>query len=258
MTYKSIISPKMRAVSTYMVESFVGMNHCLTETGKNIILEVPKSDCEEVRKALKARFSDVALIKNAYPLIEDLHDFILIKPIISESPLLHEDGIAVPELEKVLVDRSSDKEFAFLSDDAIQREFQRAFEIYQINTSRLMRYAARKGKKEEILNRLDRINLQRVNTVHAIQELFISEPIERAWLFGSFARMEEKADSDIDILVDLDKTVSIGLFQFAGMINTLEDKLNKRVDMVANGTVKPFALNSINRDKILFYERPRA
>ncbi|MBQ7194624.1 MAG: nucleotidyltransferase domain-containing protein [Bacteroidales bacterium] len=121
-----------------------------------------------------------------------------------------------------------------------------------------MRYAARKGKKEEILNRLDRINLQRVNTVHAIQELFISEPIERAWLFGSFARMEEKADSDIDILVDLDKTVSIGLFQFAGMINTLEDKLNKRVDMVANGTVKPFALNSINRDKILFYERPRA
>ena len=47
----------------------------------------------------------------------------------------------------------------------------------------------------------------------------------------------------------------MGLLQYAGMINKLETLLGRKVDLVANGSVKPFALESINRDKILIYER---
>ena len=68
--------------------------------------------------------------------------------------------------------------------------------------------------------------------------------------------MEEKPNSDIDILIDLDPSVSMGLLQYAAMINRLEDLLGRKVDLVATGTVKPFAQQTINRDKVLIYERP--
>ena len=137
----------------------------------------------------------------------------------------------------------------------IQREFQQAFELYPVNTSRLLRYAGRKGKKEEIQDRLGRIDRQRVATLHTIQDFFRQAPVERAWLFGSFSRMEETPDSDIDILVDLDASVHLGLLQYAGMINQLEGLLSRKVDMITNGTIKPFARESIQRDKVLVYER---
>lgn len=255
MEYKPIISPKMKAVAEGLTEAFLGMNHCITETGRNLIVEVPKSMCEEVRATLKLRFPDVALIRNAYPMLEDLHDFILVKPLISEAPIYDEDGIPVPELEKTLVDYGADKEYALLSDSEVQKEFQRAFELYPVNRSRLLRYAGRKGKKEEIRSRIDRVDMNRVEVVHAIQNFFQKEPVKRAWLFGSFSRMEERPDSDIDILVDLDHATPIGLLQYAGMVNNLESILGRKVDLVANGSVKPFAQPNINRDKVLIYER---
>ena len=153
------------------------------------------------------------------------------------------------------MDYDSDKEYASLTDDDIQERFQRAFELYPVNTSRLLRYAGRKGKKEEILGRLERVDRNRVDVVHAIQEYFRQEPVERAWLFGSFSRMEERPDSDIDILVDLDKSVPMGLLQYAGMINKLETILGRKVDLVEKHSVKPFAQENINRDKVLVYER---
>lgn len=255
MEYKPIISPKMRAVADMLTQTFVGMNHCITDTRRNLIVEVPKGMCEDVRTVLKQEFPDVALIRNAYQMIEDLHDFILVKPLISEAPIHQEDGISVPELEKTLVDYEADKEYASLGESGIQKEFQRAFELYPVNTSRLVRYAGRKGKKEEIRQRLEQIDRNRVEVVHAIQDFFLKEPVERAWIFGSFSRMEERPDSDIDILVDLDPTVPIGLLHYAGMANQLESLLGRKVDLVANGSIKPFARESINRDKVLVYER---
>lgn len=255
MEYKCDISPKMITVADALTDAFVGMNHCITDTRKNLIVEVPKKMCETVLDTLKQKFLDVALIRNAYPMMEDLHDFILIKPLISEAPIFDNNGVNMPELEKLLVDHDSDKEYDSLTEADIQKEFQLAFELYKVNTSRLLRYASRKGKKEEIQRRMDLIDKQRVKTVRAIQDFFSQEPIERAWLFGSFSRMEERADSDIDILVDLDKTVPMGLLQYAKMINELEALLGRRVDMVERRSLKPFAQESINQDKVLVYER---
>lgn len=93
------------------------------------------------------------------------------------------------------------------------------------------------------------------NYMHKIVAYLKDQPIIRAWLFGSYSRGEETADSDIDILVDFDKSKPISLLKVCGMITDLEDILGKKVDMVENGRLKDFAVTSANSDKILIYER---
>ncbi len=81
----------------------------------------------------------------------------------------------------------------------------------------------------------------------------------KAWVFGSFARGEERPDSDIDLLVAFDrKNAKVGLFKYAAMTIDLENLLQREVDLVEDGALLPFAERTANRDKKLIYERPRA
>ncbi len=82
-----------------------------------------------------------------------------------------------------------------------------------------------------------------------------TQPVLKAWLFGSYSRGEQKPWSDIDILVELDHERPIGLLKFAAIICDLEDLTGHRIDLVEEGTLKPFAVESVNRDKRLIYER---
>ena len=88
-----------------------------------------------------------------------------------------------------------------------------------------------------------------------LRRYFATQPIERVWLFGSFSRDEETETSDVDLLVDFDKNARIGLFKYAGIYGDLKDLLGRDVDLVKNGSLKPFAAESANHDKILIYER---
>lgn len=81
------------------------------------------------------------------------------------------------------------------------------------------------------------------------------QPVLRAWLFGSYSRGEETEESDIDILVDYDKSQRLSLLKICGMMTDLEDLLGKKVDLVENGRLKDFAVASVDKDKILIYER---
>lgn len=90
--------------------------------------------------------------------------------------------------------------------------------------------------------------------VHTIQEYFKTMPICKAWIFGSFARGEEREDSDVDILIQFLPDAKMGLAYF-GMICDLEELLKRPVDLVVEGDLLPFAQESANRDKILIYER---
>ena len=87
-----------------------------------------------------------------------------------------------------------------------------------------------------------------------IAEYFKTQPVLKAWLFGSYSRGEQTKDSDVDILVLLDKSRPIGL-KFFGMWSDLEEILGRKVDLVSDGTLLPFAQQSADKDKILIYER---
>lgn len=89
----------------------------------------------------------------------------------------------------------------------------------------------------------------------AIADYFKTQPVLRAWLFGSYSRGEQKPWSDVDILVQYDRQQPIGLLKIAGMKVDLEDLLEHEVDLVEDGTLRPWAVNSVNKDRKLIYER---
>lgn len=89
-----------------------------------------------------------------------------------------------------------------------------------------------------------------------IQGFLGSQPIKKAWLFGSCSRGEETPNSDIDILVEYDRRhIRISLMRIAGIMLGLEDLLHRKVDMVEADCLLPFARESANHDKLLIYER---
>ena len=88
-----------------------------------------------------------------------------------------------------------------------------------------------------------------------IQEYFKTQPVLKAWLFGSYARGEETPESDVDILVVYDDSKPVGLMKIANIYVNLKKLLNREVDLVEEGTLLPFAVESANRDKKLIYER---
>ena len=94
------------------------------------------------------------------------------------------------------------------------------------------------------------------NMIPKIQDFFGSQPITKAWLFGSCSRGEETADSDIDILVEYDRQHNrISLMKIAGIMLNLEDLLHRKVDIVEANRLLPFAQETANQDKFLIYER---
>jgi len=97
--------------------------------------------------------------------------------------------------------------------------------------------------------------LEKKNLIKKIKTYFKNRPIEKVWLFGSFARNEESLDSDIDLLIRFTKPNKIDLFDYIGIRQDLEDLTGRQIDLVEEGQelekIKPF----IKKDKKLIYER---
>lgn len=88
-----------------------------------------------------------------------------------------------------------------------------------------------------------------------VADYFKTQPVLKAWLFGSYSRGEQTKESDVDILVQYDRSQRIGLLKIAGMHIDLENLLGHKVDIVEDGTLRPWAVESVNKDKCLIYER---
>ena len=88
-----------------------------------------------------------------------------------------------------------------------------------------------------------------------LKAFFPAYPVEKAWVFGSYARGEETRKSDVDIMVRFDKDAGVSLFDYIRIMNRLEDLLHKKVDLVEEGQLRRWAQESAENEKILVYER---
>jgi predicted nucleotidyltransferase len=67
--------------------------------------------------------------------------------------------------------------------------------------------------------------------------------VKKAAIFGSYASGTDIKTSDIDILVELPENAT--LFELGGLKVTLEEKLNKNVDIVTYKSISPIIKDSI-------------
>lgn len=79
------------------------------------------------------------------------------------------------------------------------------------------------------------------------------EGVEKAAIFGSYARGQQKKNSDIDILVQM-KTGKT-LFDLAGLKIALEEKLKKEVDVITYKSLHPKLRDEILKSQHVIYEK---
>ncbi len=71
------------------------------------------------------------------------------------------------------------------------------------------------------------------------EELKRDYQVKDIGIFGSYVRGEQKKKSDLDILIEFEKSSKLSLLDFIGLENYLTDILGIKVDLVEKGTLKP-------------------
>ena len=163
------VSDEMKQISLTIKTHFPFTNYCLWNSNalmsymhhipnlKFIYVDVERDVAESVFNLLN---TDSSLRVFLMPDQTDIDryisgsDAIIIRPLISESPLQLVEGINTPTIEKVLVDMVGDVEFSFLQGSEINYVYTTIFERHNVNKNKLLRYATRRGRKEEIIEML--------------------------------------------------------------------------------------------------------
>jgi len=126
---------------------------------------------------------------------------------------------------------------------------------YKIRTSEyadevlniIKRRLKKEGKGTQVKKSRDKI-------FESIKDYFSGKPVEKAYVFGSFARNTSiSADSDIDILLVFKKPNKITLFDLIQMKDELADKTGREVDLIEEGQELQSIKDVIQKEKVLVY-----
>jgi hypothetical protein len=79
-------------------------------------------------------------------------EYIVVKRLVSEAPVTKVDDVTVPRLEKILVDIVRDKNlFGFLEGAETYHIYKSATDRYHVQLDTLLRYASRRGVKDDVV-----------------------------------------------------------------------------------------------------------
>ncbi len=96
---------------------------------------------------------------------------------------------------------------------------------------------------------MDRELLSIIEKIKSIKHVLVDRfHVTTIAIFGSYARAEQKPESDLDILVSFSELPS--LFEFIGIKEYLSDYLQKKVDLVIRADLKPDISQNILAEKI--------
>lgn len=90
----------------------------------------------------------------------------------------------------------------------------------------------------------------------ALTEICKDSSVNRIWLFGSYARNEADTESDVDLIVDLDRALDIEIFDSINgvKLDTLSLKSFDRKRQSDLRFNKRF-VDRVDRERILVYEK---
>ncbi len=163
--FRPNISKLLKRIFNKVKREFPYINFCIWDTvwlndfmrhqpfKHYIVLEVEKDACESVFGFLSETMKNVFLnpdeeLFDRY--ISNLDEVVIIKNMVSEAPLIEEQKIVVPALEKLLVDMLIDT--ALFSAQQNEKEFimRSVMQKYTLNELKMRRYAVRRNREEEI------------------------------------------------------------------------------------------------------------
>ena len=94
---------------------------------------------------------------------------------------------------------------------------------------------------EKVRKNIERIKLKAIAILKKYK-------VKKASLFGSYARGEQKKNSDIDILIEPSKNMS--LLDLSGLKIELKNTLGRRVDLVSYKYIHPYLKDKILKSEI--------
>ena len=77
--------------------------------------------------------------------------------------------------------------------------------------------------------------------------------VNHVWVFGSVARGDDREDSDIDLLVEIDPQSNISLSGFSRLRMDLEDMLGRKVDLGEWSTVRDEIDDDVRADAVMVF-----
>lgn len=91
--------------------------------------------------------------------INNNNEVIIVKPLISEAPVIEINKIRIPSIEKLLIDCLIDKDLFATQQDEMDSIYKTVFDKYLVNLNRLKRYARRRDHLVELENKIKKLNL---------------------------------------------------------------------------------------------------
>jgi hypothetical protein len=124
-----------------------------------LVIEVEKEATESVFNSLSA-FSKNVFLKPSDDIfqhyISNFNEVIIVKPLISESPLIENAGIKITSIEKLLIDCLADKELFAAQQNELDYIYKSAFDKYDVSLSKMKRYAARRNQVDKLKHLLNK------------------------------------------------------------------------------------------------------
>lgn len=97
------------------------------------------------------------------------------------------------------------------------------------------------------------VYMPEIDSIKAIiQPLAVEYGLKRIYLFGSFAKGTANEDSDIDLLIEKGKPMS--LLKLSGFRQDVEEKMKRSVDVVTTAGIEAEFADAISGTEILLYE----
>lgn len=167
-SYKTSISRRIKTLNNRIKKAFPYTNVSIWETQMlndfmihqpgtfYIIIEVENEALYSVFSHLQETERDIFVFSKSasdnfyYTSLKD--NSIILKALVSRAPLMKQDGVYVPKIEKLLVDLFVDKKiFIMYQGQELINIFENINEKYGINFTTLFRYAQRRGAKVNIM-----------------------------------------------------------------------------------------------------------
>lgn len=93
--------------------------------------------------------------------------------------------------------------------------------------------------------------MNRKETFEKITQVLKGQGAKKIAVFGSYARVEEKAKSDIDIIVEFSERKS--LLELVKIERELSDTVGMKVDLLTEKSISPYLIDTVRKEMDVIY-----